>query len=238
MDAALGVGFVESEADGVGAVDALNGGNARQVGDGADQDFGVGDALHRRGRHRWRGQRDEPSGGNDHGARHCHRWACGRHGLWIAGHATCHFGRSLVAARSRPAVISFDAGWMTAWFALPDPGSRTHTSESYGNPKATVSTRRGHAFRPRFCARPRTSDPVCLPDGDTDSRNARPTWFSLSLGMSPPSQSRAFPVGNRRCADRFRRRRCCIRREPRPRPVRFSDRRSEPATRRPEGCRC
>jgi len=44
VDAALLVHLIERQANGVGVVHALHRGDARQVGDGADEDFGIGDA--------------------------------------------------------------------------------------------------------------------------------------------------------------------------------------------------
>ena len=55
VDATLGVGILECQTDGICAVDTLHRGHARQVGDGAHQDFGIGDPLHRSGRERARG---------------------------------------------------------------------------------------------------------------------------------------------------------------------------------------
>ncbi|OIQ63358.1 hypothetical protein GALL_551010 [mine drainage metagenome] len=56
INAALGVGFVERHPNRVAVVDALNGGDTGQVGDGADHDFSVGDAAHRVGGvNRWSG---------------------------------------------------------------------------------------------------------------------------------------------------------------------------------------
>ncbi len=45
MNSTLFVRFIERQANGVGVVHALYRGDAREVSDGADQDFGVGDAT-------------------------------------------------------------------------------------------------------------------------------------------------------------------------------------------------
>lgn len=49
VDAAFGIDRVDQQPDGVGVVDALDGGDAGQVGDRADQNFGIGHAMHRFG---------------------------------------------------------------------------------------------------------------------------------------------------------------------------------------------